>query len=424
LVHYHSDGEDEETDFNGVPASLCAGFFYFSLLSYIPPGKCEEFSLFLSLKKWHYRAEREDMIMKMRSLLPFTKCRRGGLSVLLAALSLTAVLAGCSGKTETPTAATAETAAAETTGTASTVPTIIPEDVTIRVGSLKGPTSMGLVHLMDLSEQGTAGNNYEFTMFTAADELLAKIAVKDLDIALVPANIASVLYNKTQAITVIDINTLGVLDIVASDDSIKSIADLKGKTLYLTGKGTTPEYVINYLLAANGLTTDDVSLEFKSEATEVAVILKEQPDSIGLLPQPFVTAACAQNENLKIVLDLTKEWQAVQGAQGSQLVTGVTVVRKEFLEENPNAIALFLQEHLASSDFANANVDETAELIARLGIVEKAAIAKKALPYCNITCITGEPMREALSGYLGVLAEQAPASIGGQVPDDGFYFLP
>ena len=362
--------------------------------------------------------------MKIRSLLPFTKCRRGGLSVLLAALSLTAVLAGCSGKTETPTAATAETAAAETTGTASTVPTIIPEDVTIRVGSLKGPTSMGLVHLMDLSEQGTAGNNYEFTMFTAADELLAKIAVKDLDIALVPANIASVLYNKTQAITVIDINTLGVLDIVASDDSIKSIADLKGKTLYLTGKGTTPEYVINYLLAANGLTTDDVSLEFKSEATEVAVILKEQPDSIGLLPQPFVTAACAQNENLKIVLDLTKEWQAVQGAQGSQLVTGVTVVRKEFLEENPNAIALFLQEHLASSDFANANVDETAELIARLGIVEKAAIAKKALPYCNITCITGEPMREALSGYLGVLAEQAPASIGGQLPDDGFYFLP
>lgn len=368
--------------------------------------------------------------------------RRRGFSALLAALLLTAALTGCGGKTETPTAdsvTTAEStvgttavettetetaAAAETAGRASTVQAIIPENVTIRIGSLKGPTSMGLVHLMDLSEQGTAGNKYEFTMFTAADELLAKVATKDLDVALVPANVASVLYNKTQAITVIDINTLGVLDIVASDDSIKSIADLKGKTLYLTGKGTTPEYVIHYLLAANGLTADDVNLEFKSEAIEVAAILKVQPDSIGLLPQPFVTAACAQNESLMIVLDLTKEWQAVQGDNGSQLVTGVTIVRKEFLEENPNAIALFIQEHQVSSDFANANVDETSELIARLGIVEKAPIAKKALPYCNITCITGESMLEALSGYLKVLEEQAPASIGGKLPDDGFYFVP
>lgn len=380
--------------------------------------------------------------MRKRASLHSAGRSRGGLTAFLAALSLTAALAGCGGKTETPTAAPATTAetgmetaavetaaaeaatAAETTGRASTAQAIIPEDVTIRVGSLKGPTSMGLVHLMDLSEQGTAGNKYAFTMVTAADELLAKIATRDLDVALVPANVASVLYNKTQAITVIGINTLGVLDIVASDESIKSIADLKGKTLYLTGKGTTPEYVIHYLLAANGLTADDVTLEFKSEATEVAAILKAQPDSIGLLPQPFVTAACAQNERLKIVLDLTKEWQAVQGDNGSQLVTGVTIVRKEFLEENPDAIALFIQEHQVSSDFANANVDETSELIARLGIVEKALIAKKALPYCNITCITGEPMSEALSGYLKVLEEQAPASIGGTLPDDGFYFVP
>lgn len=354
---------------------------------------------------------------------------------LLAALLLAAALTGCSGSTEAPvpaaeTETTAETAtseaaaAPETAGTTSPVRAVIPEDVTLRIGSLKGPTSMGLVHLMDLSEQGTAGNKYEFTMVTAADELLAKIASGDLDIALVPANIASVLYNKTQAIKVIGINTLGVLDIVASDDSIKSIADLKGKTIYLTGKGTTPEYVINYLLTANGLTAGDVTLEFKSEAAEVAAILKEQPDSIGLLPQPFVTVACEQNENLRIVLDLTEEWQAVQGDNGSQLVTGVTIARKDFIEEYPNAVALFMQEHQVSSDFANTNMEEAAGLIAALGIVEKAPIAKKALPYCNITSITGEPMQEALSGYLKVLAEQAPASVGGQLPDDGFYFLP
>lgn len=352
-------------------------------------------------------------------------------SLLLAALTLAAALAGCSAKTETPTpaeATIAETTTADTTSDTAAdtmdAQADIPADVTIRIGSLKGPTSMGLVHLMDLSQQGTARNNYDFTMVTAADELLAKISSKDLDIALVPANIASVLYNKTKAITVIDINTLGVLNIVAADDSIKSIADLKGKTLYLTGKGTTPEHVINYLLTANGLAADDVTLEFKSEATEVAVILKEQPDSIGLLPQPFATVACVQNENLKIVLDLTEEWQKVQGDNGSQLVTGVTIVRKEFLADNPDAVALFMQEHQTSSDFANENIDETAELIAQLGIVEKAAIAKKALPYCNITSISGEPMAEALSGYLEVLAQQSPASIGGQLPDEGFYFIP
>ncbi len=302
---------------------------------------------------------------------------------------------------------------------------IIPEDVTIRVGSLKGPTSMGLVHLMDRSEKGEAGNVYEFTMVTAADELLGKVVSKELDVALVPANVASVLYNKTKgAVSVIDINTLGVLDIVASDDSITSISDLKGKTIYLTGKGTSPDYVLHYLLDANGLSENDVKLEYKSEAAEVAAVLKEQTDAIGLLPQPFVTAACAQNEALKIVLDLTKEWQKVQGEGGSQLVTGVTIARNEFLESNPNAIALFLEEHDDSAEFANSNGDEAAELIASLGIVAKAPIAKKALPYCNITCMTGEAMKAALSGYLQVLFDQDPSSVGGTLPEDDFYYLP
>ena len=357
----------------------------------------------------------------------------------LLALAMTAALTGCSGsKSADTTTAAAETTAAETTAAAAETTAAAEtstaaaegadkaaDQTSVRVGSLKGPTSMGLVHLMDEAAAGNAANAYEFTMVTAADELLGKVVSGDLDIALVPANVASVLYNKTKGgISVIDINTLGVLDIVASDDSITSIADLKGRTVYMTGKGTTPDYVFHYLLTANGLTEDDVTIEFKSEPTEVAAVLKEQPDAIGLLPQPFVTAACAQNEALKIVLDLTNEWQAVQGESGSQMVTGVTVARNEFLKSSPDAVKLFLQEHATSAEYTETNPDETAELIAAKEIVAKAPIARKALPYCNITCLTGEDMKAALSGYLQVLFDQNPASVGGKLPEDGFYYMP
>lgn len=348
---------------------------------------------------------------------------------LLLALTVSAVLSGCSGnQTETSAAPTtpAETAAAETTVAETTTEAAVEIALPVtRIGSLKGPTSMGLVSLMDTQEKSADPDIYEFTMVTAADELLAKVASKELDIALVPANVASVLYNKTKGgISVIDINTLGVLDIVACDDSIQSIADLKDKTIYLTGKGTSPDYVIHYLLSANGLTEDDVTLEFKSEAAEVAAVLKEDPEAIGLLPQPFVTAACAQNENLKIVLDLTKEWQAIQGEGGSQLVTGVTIVRNEFLETNNEQVTEFLADHEESAAFANEHAEEAALLIAELGIIEKAPIAQKALPYCNITCMTGEEMKAALSGYLQVLYDQNPQSVGGALPEDGFYYIP
>lgn len=296
-----------------------------------------------------------------------------------------------------------------------------PDTGVIRVGSLKGPTSMGLVSLM---YSDSSANQYDFTMVTAADELVASIASGKLDIALVPANVASVLYNKPEVgISVIDINTLGVLYVVSSDASVKSIPDLKGRTVYLTGKGTTPDYVLRYLLSANGLSDSDVTLEYKSEAAEVAAVLKEQPEAIGLLPQPFVTVACAQNEALGIVLDLTKEWDKAQGQGGSRLVTGVTVVRNEFLEEHEDAVRVFLSDHQVSTETAAENPDETADLIVRAGIIEKAPIAKKALPYCNITYIDGEEMKQALSGYLGVLFEQNPKSVGGALPADDFYYM-
>lgn len=293
----------------------------------------------------------------------------------------------------------------------------------IRVGSLKGPTSMGLVKLMKDTEDGLAANNYTFTMETAADALLPMMLQGKLDIALVPANVASVLYQKTEGgISVIDINTLGVLYMVSADSSLSNVGDLKGKTIYLTGKGTTPDYVLHYILAQNGLTEEDVTLEYKSEATEVAAVLANEPESIGLLPQPFVTAACMQNESLQVIFDMTQEWRAVQGESGSELVTGVTIVRNEFLQENKAAVDKFLEEHMASADYANTNVEEAAELVAAQGIIEKAPIAQKAIPECNLTYMEGEQMEAALSGYLQVLFEQAPESVGGSLPAEEFYY--
>ena len=301
------------------------------------------------------------------------------------------------------------------------------ETAALRIGSLKGPTTMGMVSLMDKAAKGEAEGSYEFTMVTAADELVGKMVSGNLDIALVPANMASILYQKTgQGIEVLNINTLGVLYVVAGDDSLKTIPDLKGKTVYMTGKGTTPDYVFRHLLSANGLGDGDVTVEYKSEAAEVAAILKEQPDAIGLLPQPFVTAAMAQNENLKMVMDLTEQWDNLQAADGGRLVTGVTVCRKEVLEDGAmaEAVKIFMKEHKESAEFANNNAEETARLVAEAGIIEKAPVAQKAIPYCSIVCIDGEEMKGMLSGYLNVLAGQDASSVGGKLPDDGFYYIP
>lgn len=299
------------------------------------------------------------------------------------------------------------------------------EEVTVRVGSLKGPTSMGLVYLMEQAEKGEAVNHYEFTMAASADELLPAMISGDLDIVLIPANVASVLYMKTEGgVSVIDINTLGVLYMVSGDSGIKGMDDLKGRTLYLTGKGTTPDYVLQYLLRENGLTTQDVTLEYKSEATEVAAILAKTPDAIGVLPQPFVTAACAQNEELSVVMDLTEQWNAVQKESGSRLVTGVTVVRNSFLEEYQDTVERFMEEHKASAAYANEHVEEAAELVAAAGIIEKAPVAVKAMPACNITYMDGDDMKMALSGYLEVLFGRDAASVGGGLPGDEFYYIP
>ncbi len=293
----------------------------------------------------------------------------------------------------------------------------------IRIGSLKGPTSMGLVQLMDRAEKNETTNTYEFTMAAAADEINTALIKGDLDIVLIPANVASVLYNKTGGeVVVLNINTLGVLYILEYGETIQSVKDLAGRTIYLPGKGTTPDYALQYLLSQNGLTTEDVDLQYKSEGTEVIAALAQDKNAIGLLPQPAATVATVQNEGLRIALDLTAEWDKVSEDGG--LLTGVTLVRKAFLQENPGAIQMFLEDHLSSTNFANDNVAEAAQMVADLGIVPKAPIAVKAIPYCNIVSMTGAEMKEALSGYLGVLADQNSKAIGGALPGEDFYYIP
>ena len=332
------------------------------------------------------------------------------MTAIISALAVSAgLLAGCGGSSNATTAAptseaateavsAAESSAEETTAAAAeseseSVAAASAEDAVIRVGALKGPTSMGLVNMMDEHPE------YSYTMETAA----AGIVSGDLDIALVPANLASVLYNKTQGgISVIDINTTSVLYIVSSDENLASMKDLAGKTVYLTGKGTTPDYVLQYLLAANDMSADDVTLEYKSEATEVASVLAEDPDAIGLLPQPFVTAACMQNDQLKVVLSLEDEWEKVQSGS---IVTGVTIVRNEFLSEHQDLVDEFLAAHEKSAYEVNDNPAAAAEKIVELGIVAKQPIAEKAIPMCGITCITGDDMKASLSAYLEVLAD-------------------
>lgn len=297
------------------------------------------------------------------------------------------------------------------------------EPVAIRIGSLKGPTTLGILDLMDRAQKGETYDSYEFRMATGADELLPLMAQGDLDIALVPANIAAVLYQRTQGeMVAVDINTLGVLYVVTGSPEIISVADLAGKTIYLTGMGTTPEASLCYVLKQNGLSESDYTLEFKSEAAEVAAVLAEDPESIGLLPQPFVTAALLQNSSLGIALNLNEEWNKVQGEDGSSMVTGVTLVRRDFLEEHPLVVERFLEEHAASVEAVNTDPDTGAILAVQAQIVANESIARQAIPNCNIVCITGQEMKTALSGYLKVLADFEPTMIGGQVPGDDFYY--
>lgn len=323
---------------------------------------------------------------------------------LVLALALTLALASC-GQQETQTQETEETPAAH-----------------YNVAALKGPTAMGLVKLMHDAESGAElTNDYTFTLAASADEVSPKLMQGELDIACVPANLAAVLYQKTGGeIVTLGINTLGVLYIVENGNAVTSMADLAGKTIVASGKGSTPEYALRYLLRENGVDPDGgVVIDWKSEHSECVSALATGAATIAMLPQPFVTVAQGQVEGLRMALDLTAEWEKLDN--GSQFITAGLVVRKAFAEENPQALATFLEEYQASTEYVNNNIPEAAQLVEQYDIV-KAAVAEQAIPYCNIVYIDKEEMQTAVSGYLQTLYDLKPDSVGGAMPGDDFYY--
>ena len=292
----------------------------------------------------------------------------------------------------------------------------------VRVAGLKGPTTMGLVNLLAMEENGTASQKYDLQLYGAADEIVPKLIKGQVDIAAIPANLAATLYQKTNGgIQVMAVNTLGVLYVVEKGDTVHSFADLKGRTILSTGKGTTPEYVLRYLLTKNGIDPDkDVKIEYYSEATEVtAQMAATKKDAIAVLPQPYVTAAQMKDSDLRVVLDLTKEWNKVCD---TQLITGVTVVRTAYAEDHPEEVINFLKDYQKSVEAANNDIGGTAALCEKVGVVAKAAIAKKALPKCNIVYRIGDEMKADVNAYLQVLYDASPAAVGGKLPDGNFYY--
>ena len=339
-------------------------------------------------------------------------------SLLLAAALLLLSLTGCAQKQDTVV-----TKPADTTEKGDDVKT--PDPVDVRIAALKGPTAMGMVKFMsDNDDKLITDNNYSFEIAASADLVTPGLIQGTIDIAAVPANLASVLYNNTDGeIEVLAVNTLGVLYIVENGTGVNSVADLKGKTIYASGKGSTPEYALNYILKENGIDPEkDVTVEWLSEHTACLNMLLSQEGSVAMLPQPFVTVAQSKSD-IRVALDLTDEWNAVQkdGTTASTMITGVVVVRKQFAKDNPDAVNAFLDHYKESVEYVKANNDEAAALVGKYDIVTEE-VAKKALPECNITFVEGDEMKTMLSGYLAVLYAQNPTAVGGKLPNDDFYY--
>lgn len=286
----------------------------------------------------------------------------------------------------------------------------------VRVAALKGPTAMGMVRMMREND-----GRYDFAIHASADEITPKLVQGEIDIAALPANLAAVLYNRTEGeIRVLAVNTLGVLYIAERGESIQSVQDLAGKTIYSAGKGSTPEYALNYILKMNGLTPNvDVQIEYKAEHSECLSALLNDASAVAMLPQPFMTTAMTKAEDMRVALDLTEEWERLDTESG--LITGVVVATSAFIDAHPEMVAAFLRDYAESVDYVNENVADAAVLVGEYDIVP-AAVAEQAIPKCNIVCISGEAMMDILPGYLQTLYEQTSEAVGGKLPDAEFYY--
>lgn len=323
---------------------------------------------------------------------------------LLLALAMVFALAACGQKTE-PAPAPAE-----------------PVDMNVYV--LSGPTGIGAVNLRAKAEAGEAlANNYTVTMTGANDEVVAAVSNGDADIACVATNLAATLYNKTQGgVKVLAVNTLGVLSMLTNGTELTAVADLKGKTIYSPGQGANPEYILRYVLQGNGLDPDkDVTIQFVGEGSELLSVWQSDPEAVIMAPQPVATALLMQNEGSAKAFDMTEEWNKVSGGD-STLMMGCVIVRTAFLEEHPEAVDSFLVDYAMSIEAAQTDLEGTAALCEQYGIIPKAPLAMKAIPQCGLTYVAGADMKAQLGGYLQVMFDANPKSVGGALPADDFYY--
>ena len=298
-----------------------------------------------------------------------------------------------------------------------------PTAAEINLYVLSGPTGIGAMNLWAAADAGETENTYHITMPGANDEVVAALSNGEADIAAVATNLAATLYNKTDGgVTVLAVNTLGVLSLLSNGQEVNAVSDLKGKTIYAPGQGANPEYILRYVLTGNGLDPDkDVTLRFVGEGSELLTVWQSDPEAIILAPQPVATSILMQNENAKTLFDMTEEWDKIAGGD-STLMMGCVIVRNEFLQANPGAVELFLQEYAASNEKAQSDVEGTAALCEQYGLIPKAALAQKAIPSCGLTFVTGAEMKTGLSGYLQVMFDANPKSVGGALPGDNFYY--
>lgn len=347
--------------------------------------------------------------------------KRKLLALTLALLTLTGALAGCGQKTA-ETSPVPETAAPETSAPVETTAQPTQEAAgTVRFAVLNGPTGVGAAKLMADSEAGATSNTYEVEVFTANDQVAAGLTNGEIDIAAVASNVAANLYNKTDGgIQMLAVSGLGVLYILENGESVHTMADLAGRTLYATGQGANPEYVLNYLLTENGVDPADVDIQWVT-ADEITTLMVSGEAELCMLPVPAATAVQLKNADVREALDLSAEWDNLQN--GSRLTMTTIVARTDFIRENPQAVENFLADYQVSVDYVNGDPAAAAELVAGYGITANAQIAEAAIPKCALVFITGpSSMRSAIQGYYEVLYQANPDSIGGGIPDDAFYY--
>lgn len=294
-------------------------------------------------------------------------------------------------------------------------------DTVVNVYGINGPTGIGLASLMKKADEGNGNLKYNFNLVGDNSEVVAKVTNKEADIAAVATNVASTLYKKTDGnVVVLAVNTLGVLSVVTKGEEITSIADLKGKTIYSTGQGANPEFIITQVFEKNGLKVgEDVKVEFVAQPQELVAKVVGSDKAVAIAPQPVATMITIKDKDAKIVIDMNDEWNKISD---TKLVMGCIIARKDFAEANPDAIKIFLKEYEESIKVVNEDIDTAAALCEEYGIVSPAAAAKKAIPYCNIVFEDGEELKADLSAYLNFLFSKAPATVGGALPKDDFYY--